>query len=199
MWSMPRRRLVLWLLPLPLCFVAGIGWSLNQWGKRDRAQRADAIVVFGARVYSGGEASPILHGRTRHAYDLWKRGLAPVIVCTGGIGKYPPAEAVVSRQLLEGWGVPAKAIRIDDKSTSTRENAHNAAALLPPSASVIGVSEPFHLWRCRRDCANYGLKLYTSPETSGWNQLSFHSKVFYCIREAVLVTRDVLFSAFSGG
>lgn len=195
---MPRRRPVLLLLAIPPLLVAGVGLGLHLWGKQDRAQRADAIVIFGARVNPGGQASPVLRARTRHAFNLWKKGLAPVIVCTGGVGTHPPAEAVVSRQLLEEWGVPKQAIRVDDKSTSTRENARNAAALLPPRSRAIGVSQPFHLWRCRRDCATFGLELYTSPEISGWERLRPVSKAYYCTREAALVTRDVLLSAFSG-
>ena len=194
-----RRRLVIFLLlATPPLLLAGIGASLHFWGKQERAQHADAIVVFGARVNPGGQASPILRARTRHAFELWKQGLAPVIVCTGGTGNHPPAEAVVSKQLLEEWGVPSNAILVDDKSTSTRQNARNAAALVPPGARVIGVSEPFHLWRCRRDCAAFGLELYTSPEIAGWARLRLVSKVCYCTREAALVTRDLLLSPFSG-
>ena len=199
MGAISRRRLILllFLLAAPPLLLAGLGASLHFWGKQDRTQPADAIIVFGAYVNKRGQASPILRARNRHAFELWKRGLAPIIVCTGGIVTHSPAEAIVSKRLLEEWGVPSKAILVEDKSTSTWENARNTAALLPRGARVIGVSEPFHLWRCRRNCEAFGLTLYTSPETSGWDRLSPYSKASQFFREATVVTRDVLSSPFS--
>lgn len=187
---MKQRTRCLFALVLAPLYVAGAGTFLVAWGSRDRAQKADAIVVFGARVAPNGAASPILRARTRHAFALWEKKLAPVIVCTGGVGTYPPAEAVVQKRLLLGWGVPASAVLVDDASTSTRENARNAAQLLPRGARVIAVSEAFHLWRCRRDCARFGLRATTSPETAGGRALSVWGRAFYAAREAVLVTRD---------
>ncbi|PQV65102.1 DUF218 domain-containing protein [Abditibacterium utsteinense] len=180
---------------LPL-YIVVLGALLVRFGARDHAQKADAIIVFGARVNSNGQASPILRARTRHAFELWKRGLAPLIVCTGGVGDFPPAEALVSRQLLQSWGVPSNAILVDDKSVSTCENARNAAALLPHGARVIAVSEAFHLWRCRRECARFSLVAFPSPETAGWNALRPQSRCFYLGREALVVTRDFLTDTF---
>jgi hypothetical protein len=46
---------------------------------------ADAIVVFGAAEYAG-RPSPVLRARLDHAYDLYAKHLAPVIMTTGGAG-----------------------------------------------------------------------------------------------------------------
>lgn len=193
---MRRRRLYLALfaaLLLPLIGLLGLGIWLERWGRVDRARKADAILIFGAKVRSGGVPSPLLRARTWHAFELWKRGFAPKIVCTGGVGDYPPAESIVQTQLLVGWGVPREDILREERSTSTRENALFAAGLLPRGAKVIAVSDPFHLWRCRRDCTRAGLRASTSPELPGWDELPFQSRLFYCVREAALVTRDAIF------
>ncbi len=187
-----RNALLLLVLAAPLLYGAILGAILVSWGTRDRAQKADAIVIFGARVNKSGQASLLLRGRTHHAFELWQRGLAPVIVCTGGIGHFPPAEAAVQAALLQKWGVPTTAILREETSTSTRENARNAATLLPRGAKVIAVSQPFHLWRCRRDCARFGLVALTSPEMQGWSVLRPHKRALYALREAAAVTRDVL-------
>ncbi|BCM91571.1 hypothetical protein IAD21_03446 [Abditibacteriota bacterium] len=192
---MRLRRLILSLLAclvIPFLSLLMFGVWLERWGRTDRARKSDAIIVFGAKVRSDGSASPLLRARTWHAFELWKRGLAPKIVCTGGVGDYPPAESVVQGKLLLGWGVPASDILRDQKSTSTRENALFAAELLPSSARVIAVSDPFHVWRCRRDCTRAGLRASTSPELPGWDELPLWSRVFYCAREATLVIRDAL-------
>ncbi len=193
----PRARtlLALFLLAPPLYFAA-MGAFLLQFGARDRAQNADAILIFGARVNRSGNASTILRARTRHAFELYQRGLAPVIICTGGVGGWPPAESLVEKQLLLGWGVPENAILSENTSTSTRENTRNAAALLPRGASVIGVSEAFHLWRCTRDGEKVGLKVLPSPETAGWDALPRRSRLAIVAREVAAVSRDLIFDLF---
>lgn len=184
--------IALLILAPPLYFGA-MGTFLLVWGNQNRARKADAIIVFGAHVQRNGLPSAILRARTRHAFELWKLGLAPKIVCTGGIGTWPPAEARVQKRLLQSWGVPDAAILVDADSKTTRENARNAAALLPRGARVIAVSEAFHLWRCRRDGAKLGLQVFTSPETLGWNTLERRKRLFYLAREVVAVSRDILF------
>ena len=186
-----RLILLLTLAGVPL-YLAIVGAFLVRYGAQDRARKADAIVIFGARVNANGQASPILRARTRHAFELWQRGLAPKIVCTGGVGDFPPAEACVSEQLLKNWGVPQSAILVEDRSTSTRENARNAAALLARGARVIAVSEPFHLWRCERECARFSLVAFPSPDTQGWSALRWQSRCYYAAREALIVTRDLI-------
>ena len=49
---------------------------------------ADAIVVFGAAEYSG-RPSPVLKARLDHALDLYHRGLASVVITTGGAAADP--------------------------------------------------------------------------------------------------------------
>lgn len=193
--SRRRRILALFLLAPPLYGVA-LGAFLLHFGSRDRAQSADAILIFGAHVNRNGRASTILRARTRHAFDLYRRGLAPKIVCTGGIGIWPPAESMVEKRLLLEWGVPETAILSEETSTSTRENLRNAAALLPRGARVIGVSEAFHLWRCTRDGAKAGLKVLPSPETAGWDALPRRSRLAIVAREVVAVSRDLIFDLF---
>ncbi|RYX82930.1 YdcF family protein [bacterium] len=192
---MRRRRLLLSLcacVVIPFVALLSFGVWLERWGRVDRAKKSEAIIVFGAKVRSDGSPSVLLRTRTRHAFELWKRGMAPKIVCTGGVGTNPPAESVVASKLLVQWGVPESDILRDEKSTSTRENALFAAQLLPSGARVIAVSDPFHVWRCRRDCARAGLRASTSPELPGWDSLPLWSRVFYCAREAALVVRDTL-------
>ena len=183
------------LLLAPLLYVGALGYGLNSWGKVERAQRSDAILIFGTGVRADGTASSTLRARTRHAYELWARGLAPLIVCTGGVGTHPPAESRVQERLLVGWGVPASAILREERSTSTWENAKFAAPLLPPGSSVIAVSDPFHLWRCQRNCQAFGLRATTSPALANWSVAPRGARASLCAREAVLVTRDLVLGA----
>ena len=100
---MPRAR---WWTALRMGVVAAGGaWLLSVlavvlWGARDSAEPADAIVVLGAAQYSG-RPSPVLRARLDHAVSLWKRGLAPHVIVTGGKGTGDTTtEAAVSRRYV---------------------------------------------------------------------------------------------------
>ena len=67
----------------------------------DEEHPVDAIVVFGAAEYVG-HPSPVYRARLDHAYNLFERGLAPVIITTGGAGNDPHfSEGQVGRDYLE--------------------------------------------------------------------------------------------------
>jgi uncharacterized SAM-binding protein YcdF (DUF218 family) len=109
----------------------------------------EAIVVAGCRVRPDGAPSAALARRTERAVELWRRGLAPVIVLTGGPRDGRPAEARVAADLAMGLGVPAAALRLEQRSTSTDENARFARAMLR-GGPVIVVTDAFHALRCER-------------------------------------------------
>src|SRR5256885_12228315 len=61
-------------------------------GAHDQATTADAIAVLGAAQYNG-RPSPVFRARLDHAAALYQRGLAPVVLVTGGGGpRRPPRE-----------------------------------------------------------------------------------------------------------
>ena len=83
---------VLWLVILVTAALAGFLIStsikiVREAGHQD-LRRADAIVVFGAAEYSG-RPSPVYRARLDHAYELFLRGLSPVVITTGGAGADP--------------------------------------------------------------------------------------------------------------
>lgn len=130
------------------------GWLL---GRRWRVPAAspgpgggfEAIIVAGCRVLPDGSPSPALARRTERAVEVWRQGLAPVIVLTGGPRDGRPAEARVAADLARRLGVPAEALRLEERSRSTEENARFARALLR-GGPVIVVTDAFHALRCER-------------------------------------------------
>jgi uncharacterized SAM-binding protein YcdF (DUF218 family) len=165
---------------------------LDQWGQRDRAQKADAIVVLGAHVRPGGLPSLALSGRTLRAVELYHEGFAPRLIATGGVGDNPPAESLVIRSLAVSRGVPIESIYTEETSTSTWENATNAAEICHAHGwkSVIVVSEPFHLWRACRNFQKFGLTAYPSAAP----HRTWSERLYMTAREVVSVARD----AFAG-
>jgi vancomycin permeability regulator SanA len=85
--------------------------------------RADCLVILGAAVWPGGQPSPVLRDRIARAAQLYHEGVADKIICSGGVGKYPPAEAEVEKQLLLKTGVAEKDIILEPSSFSTAQQA----------------------------------------------------------------------------
>lgn len=131
-----------------------VGFVLDRYGLHHVAGEMDAIVVAGCRVMPGGRPSTALRRRAELAARLWHEGKAPLIVLTGGVGENPPSEASVAAEVVVNLGVPRSAIRLEDDSTSTEENARFAARILRDElgrdASVIVVSDSYHVFRCER-------------------------------------------------
>ncbi len=73
------------VLLLLLAWAVAVMGRIVYVGSQDRAEKADVIIILGAAVRKG-EASPAFAGRIRHGIELWKSGLAPKIIFTGGLG-----------------------------------------------------------------------------------------------------------------
>src|SRR6476661_776354 len=107
-----RRALGSLLLAL---FLIGLTWAavvvtVAVHAARDEATTADAIAVLGAAQYNG-RPSPVFRARLDHAAALYQRGLAPVVLVTGGVGVGEVlSEANVGRDYLARLGLPADAL-----------------------------------------------------------------------------------------
>lgn len=156
-WYTTIIVVALWLLALG---------AVITWGSRDRAKASDAIVVLGAAQY-WGKPSPVLKARLDHAVGLWRRGMAPRVVLTGGVGVGDTtSEAAVSRKYVVGEGIPDSAILLETTGRTTRESLRSVAVMLQARThrrTVILVSDPFHMLRLDILARRFGLVPYTSP------------------------------------
>jgi uncharacterized SAM-binding protein YcdF (DUF218 family) len=126
----------------------GVAFALDIYGHRPRPTGSfDAIVVAGCRVLQNGQPSVSLTRRATRAVELWQRGLAPLIVFTGGVGQSPPAEAAAAAGVARQLGVPDSAMLLEDRSTSTLENA-SFARELTTAQRIIVVTDTYHVRRC---------------------------------------------------
>ena len=135
------------------------------YGQRDAATSADAIVVLGAAQYDG-RPSPVLRARLDHAIALYRQGVAPVMIMTGGVGAGDTvSEAVVARRYAIRAGVPAAAILTEKGGQRSVESMRAVAQLMRSHRlrSAILVSDPFHALRLRLLSFQLGIKASTSP------------------------------------
>jgi len=158
-----------WRLVQTALLVAAASWVLSLalvviWERLDTRKRADAIVVLGAAQYDG-RPSPVLRARMDHAIDLWRRGLAPRLITTGGRGAGDTtSEAAVERRYAISHGVPDSSILAESRSRSTSETMRNVASMVGEQRrTVILVSDPFHMLRLSILARRFGLRPRTSP------------------------------------
>jgi uncharacterized SAM-binding protein YcdF (DUF218 family) len=159
------------------------------WGSRDRAKTSDAIVVLGAAQY-WGKPSPVLRARLDHAVRLWRRGMAPRVVLTGGVGVGDTtSEAAVGRRYILSAGVPDSAILLETTGRTTKESLRSVAMMLRGSHSrtVILVSDPFHMLRLDILARRFGLVPYTSPTRTSPISANTGEAWRYYINESVKI------------
>jgi uncharacterized SAM-binding protein YcdF (DUF218 family) len=100
------KKWPLWLLLALAGYLAAVYRSIVVNSAGDPPQKADAIVVFGAAEYDG-HPSPVYKARLDHAAELYRRGLAPIVITTGGSGADPHfSEGEVGREYLTSLGIP---------------------------------------------------------------------------------------------
>lgn len=136
--------------------------------QQDQRHSADAIVVLGAAQYNG-RPSPVLRARLDHGLELYREGLAPRIVVTGGVGRGDTtSEAIVGRHYLITHGVAPSAVVVQPQGRSTQASMTAVAQWLRTAhlKRVILVSDPFHMFRLRLEARRNDLEAYTSPTGS---------------------------------
>lgn len=163
------------LMAVAVAAVAAVAWRVAAEARHDDAQKADAIVVLGAAEYMG-RPSPVLKARLNHALDLYRRGLAPLIMTTGGRGAGSPfTEAEAARDYLVANGVEGERVLLELDGTTTLQSAAGVAAILKQHnlASCIVVSDGYHVFRVKRILEDHGIRVYGSPrpsERTNWMQ-----------------------------
>ena len=148
----------------------GLGWAavvvaVALAGARDQATTSDAIAVLGAAQYNG-RPSPVFRARLDHAAALYQRGLAPVVLVTGGIGSGDTvSESEVGRRYLVKSGLPEVAVVALPAGTSTAASLEGVARWFTgkDSRRVLLVSDGFHMLRLQIIATRLGLAPFTSP------------------------------------
>ncbi len=158
-------RVALALFAVVFVYVSVIFVQVWLASRRDDARRSDAIVVLGAAQFDG-RPSKILAARLDHAINLFRRGIAPVVVVTGG--KQPGdrfTEAGASAEYLHSHDVPERAILRETTGRSSWQSLASAARFLKERnlTRVVLVSDPYHAARIDDIAHEVGLQAVTSP------------------------------------
>ena len=193
----PRRGVFGWtwrLLLVVLFWLVGVAAYITWVGQRDDARPADAIIVLGAAAYDA-KPSPVFEERIRHGIDLYRRGLAPKLIFTGGYGGVGArfSESQVARRYALRQGVPDKAILIESLSRNTHDNLRQASLLMQQHQlhDVIVVSDPLHMARALRISQELGIRAVGSPTPTSRFR-TFATRWRFLLQEVYFFHRDRL-------
>ncbi len=108
--------------------------------------------MLGAAEYRG-RPSPVLGARLNHALFLYRKGLAPRILTTGGSGGDPTfTEGEVARAYLTKHDIPSEAVMVESEGESTVDSTAAAAEIMRRMnlGSCIVVSDGYHIYRVKK-------------------------------------------------
>lgn len=122
-------------------------------------EQYDVILLLGHRLYDDGTPDLNTLARVRMAADLWKQGVAPIIVSAGFKGfnneNHNTTQADVMADFLVQLGIPNESIIRENKSRTTWENIKNTKELLGKDhfSAAVATSDaqmPRALYMCKR-------------------------------------------------
>jgi uncharacterized SAM-binding protein YcdF (DUF218 family) len=165
-WSRPLLvRLLIVALAIPALFLIVTAVEIAHTASLQETHPADALVVFGAAEYSG-HPSPVLRARLDHAFDLYKRHIAPVVITTGGAAGDPKfSEGGVGKDYLHRRGIPENALIAETQGSDTAQSAQRVAVILHANGlhSCVAVSDAYHVFRIRKLLEHEGIQVYVAP------------------------------------
>lgn len=177
------------LVLLVLLVWTAIVAAVYLYGRWDGARPADAIVVLGAAQYDG-RPSPVLRARLDHAISLYRSGMAPTLILTGGVGAGDTvSEAMVGHRYATRAGVPPSAILTERSGLRSIESLHATAQLMESRGlqSAILVSDPFHMLRLQLLARRFGIRAYTSPTRASPISRDSNREWRYVLRESMII------------
>ena len=159
------RLLLLAVAGVLLLFFGLTGTRIVRAASEAPSKKADVIAIFGAAEYAG-RPSPVYRARLDHGYELFRKGMAPVVITTGGAAQDPDfSEGGVGRDYLLRRGVPEQALIAETQGSDTAQSAARVANIMRANGmhSCIAVSDAYHVFRIRALLEHEGVQVELAP------------------------------------
>jgi uncharacterized SAM-binding protein YcdF (DUF218 family) len=164
-WLRPWPLILLVLLGALVLFFGITGSRIVRAATEAPTRKADVIAIFGAAEYAG-HPSPVYKARLDHGYELFQKGMAPVVITTGGAGQDPDfSEGGVGRDYFLRRGVPEQALIAETQGSDTAQSAARVANIMRANGmhSCIAVSDAYHVFRIRALLEHEGVQVELAP------------------------------------
>jgi len=122
-------------------------------------EKAECVLVLGAKVYGDESLSPILKDRVNYAIAIYEAGKADKILFTGDHGQTDYDEVNAMMDYAINQSVPKEDIFLDHAGFSTYESIYRARDIFLVS-NVIIVTQDFHISRAVYIARSLGLNAY---------------------------------------
>jgi uncharacterized SAM-binding protein YcdF (DUF218 family) len=129
-----------------------------------RIDRADAIVVLaGSGVLARGQLTDVSRRRTAHGIELYRAGLAPLLVLSGAAGRRSESDARAA--LAAECGVPGAAILAGAAGHTTHEEVATLRSVLRARGvrRLLLVTDGTHMRRAMRLLHDAGFEVLAAP------------------------------------
>jgi uncharacterized SAM-binding protein YcdF (DUF218 family) len=135
-------------------------WARKLAGPMDDPS-GDVLVVLGGSALEDGIIGQSSYWRCVYAVRAWRQTPFPRIIVSGG-GPYRPADTM--RDFLVSNGVPPDRITVEDRSTTTRENALFTKQILGATKErLVLLTSDYHMPRATRVFEKAGLHVAPRP------------------------------------
>jgi uncharacterized SAM-binding protein YcdF (DUF218 family) len=151
-------------LLLAVTFTPIVQWTTSRLASNWNDSDGDVLIVLaGSTVSSPALPSGIIIGhnsylRVLHSVHVWRTcHFRKILVCGAG------AQETI-KPVLAAFGIPEAAIIVENRSTTTRENALFAKPILARlSGRFVLLTSDYHSWRATRCFAHEGIPVVTRP------------------------------------
>jgi uncharacterized SAM-binding protein YcdF (DUF218 family) len=168
--------LLIFMMNMTIYFFAA---RLRAFGRKEKPKFSDAAIVLGAYT-DGFNPSPPLVARLRVALHLYRQGVVPAVIVSGGKGADETvSEATSMKRFLVFNGVPPDCVLEDRHSADTWENLRNSRALMERAGlkSAVIVTSDYHMPRALAVAKQLNMNV------SGYAAYSSEKEKKYAVRE----------------
>lgn len=161
--SVVKAAFITGILGVLLLVPVGAAMQIVLTGHLDDRTQTQSIVVLEPGQY-WGNARPVLRARLEHAAELYREGVAPVVIVTG-----PQRGSTIERRVLEENGVPEADIVSFDTGTDTVGTLRIIAGVMRDLqwSSATIVTDPAHAARAGATAEALGIDAHLSPTAAG--------------------------------
>lgn len=162
-------RYLVGMLLVGLLVVGGVWLRIATVATTDDRTPTQAIVVLGAAQYNG-KPSPVYRARLDHARELYRAGVAPLVVTIGG-GQHGDrtTEGASGKKYLADRGIAEDALLAVPTGSDTLTSLEALTAVLAARKidRITIVTDPPHAHRAELIARDFGLTARLSPVSDG--------------------------------